>query len=527
MSTPSPRSARRWSLRSTLLLPIVMLILLALVGLGLINEWISQQQTEALVSQRGQTALVGLTRQIEERLRLQRLYAELVTDQASLYPAVVSNDRVALAQLTVPYLMRFDLDYVKIIDINGTHLFSAQSADLAASTNAALQAARAGNTKAEVISATEGLVLAAARTIRDPSGIVGAVVVASRLDSEDLQSLRPQEDVDLALFYQDRLVATTNMHPTSVAILSASTGPLALDRLNQHLRPASLKAVSGGTTDANGELVALIDTSDIDQATYQRRLFGLGGIALLMLLVIGLGAFLTGRIARPLEAMATVTSSISGGDPSRRIQPSRIAEVDDLAHSINIMAARVEEHVMSLHRLAFHDSLTGLPNRALFLDRLHQAMSQAFRHGEAVAVLFVDLDDFKSINDRFGHQTGDAVLIQVAERLRRAARTEDMVARLAGDEFAVVVERLVDDQEAVAIAERVARSLQEVIQTPEQLITTSASVGVAVSTGFHSPEDLLREADQAMYRGKARGKNTVAVYSQRPASTSLWSPPKR
>ncbi len=163
-----------------------------------------------------------------------------------------------------------------------------------------------------------------------------------------------------------------------------------------------------------------------------------------------------------------------------------------------------------LEHQAFHDSLTGLPNRPLLMDRLDHALARARRDDSAVAVLFLDLDDFKVINDSLGHESGDRLLVQVAERLRRCLRQEDTAARLGGDEFAVLLEGVTDEGEAVRVADRI----RDALGTPFSLGSheaheahTSASIGMALGRpGRLNAQDFLRNADIAMYQAKASGK---------------------
>jgi diguanylate cyclase (GGDEF)-like protein len=155
---------------------------------------------------------------------------------------------------------------------------------------------------------------------------------------------------------------------------------------------------------------------------------------------------------------------------------------------------------------AYHDDLTALPNRALFNRTLREALTRTDGPSQ-VTVFYVDVDDFKRVNDRRGHEAGDALLIEVAERLRRAMRADDLIARLGGDEFAVLSEHLPDPEAASRVAARVAQQLGRPFALGDEVIEIGASVGVAVGVAGHSdPEDLLHHADQAMYRAKTAGK---------------------
>lgn len=160
---------------------------------------------------------------------------------------------------------------------------------------------------------------------------------------------------------------------------------------------------------------------------------------------------------------------------------------------------------------ATHDPLTGLPNRILLDDRLSQAIARLERDPHPLAVLYIDLDDFKPVNDRLGHAVGDQVLIEMSRRLRAITRSADTVARLGGDEFAVMCEQT-DLDEAGQLAGRISQILAEPLLVAGGTVTVGASVGVIVtSTADRAPDTLLARADQEMYRAKRAGGGTMSI----------------
>src|SRR5262245_29217346 len=163
------------------------------------------------------------------------------------------------------------------------------------------------------------------------------------------------------------------------------------------------------------------------------------------------------------------------------------------------------------HR-AFHDELTGLANRALFLDRMDHALRVARPEADPVVVLFVDLDDFKSVNDALGHAVGDQLLKTVADRIRRAAGTGDTAARLGGDEFAILLEDRGGIDRAIDVAERLLDSLRDPVSIAGYDVAVLASVGVAVASPGMSTTSLLRDADIAMYEAKRAGKGQIRIF---------------
>jgi diguanylate cyclase (GGDEF)-like protein/PAS domain S-box-containing protein len=184
-----------------------------------------------------------------------------------------------------------------------------------------------------------------------------------------------------------------------------------------------------------------------------------------------------------------------------------------MAGSISSIAKRKETEQQLIHR-ALHDALTGLPNRVLFTDRLQQALRRFKRNNQLrFAVLYFDLDRFKFINDSLGHSAGDSLLVSVARRLMSVIRPGDTVARMGGDEFAVLVSDIEDESDTAQVTERIHTLFQQEFSIAGRGVYTSVSIGVAVVTKqYQSPEELLRDADLAMYRAKRSESENTAIF---------------
>jgi diguanylate cyclase (GGDEF)-like protein len=239
-------------------------------------------------------------------------------------------------------------------------------------------------------------------------------------------------------------------------------------------------------------------------------------LALLGLLALLLAARLSRRLSlevlRPLRDLRDSVNQLAAGKLDHRVVVDRADELGDLAISFNAMADAIASSQRSLTLEANTDSLSGLANRAAFSDQLRAALARPDQPGRKQAVLFVDLDDFKDVNDTMGHGAGDELLRVVAARLTDAVRPGDLVARLGGDEFALLLAGLPDPGLARTVAGRVVAVLAEPVPIGESWVHVGASVGLAMRSENSTAAGLMREADVAMYAAKGRGKNRVEAY---------------
>ncbi|MDU0459918.1 MAG: GGDEF domain-containing protein [Geobacteraceae bacterium] len=194
-----------------------------------------------------------------------------------------------------------------------------------------------------------------------------------------------------------------------------------------------------------------------------------------------------------------------------------IFDIDGAVDSVICISKDITDRKLieeKLAHMAQYDSLTNLPNRALFSDRLQHAISEAVRNRTRLALLFIDLDNFKTVNDTCGHSVGDILLQEAAQRLQACVRKSDTVGRIGGDEFVILLPGIEDDAYALAVAEKIRQSLSQPFDPQEcQYRMISASIGVAVYPDHGSSEiELIRNADDALYRAKESGRNGVRLY---------------
>ncbi|MGD8497257.1 MAG: EAL domain-containing protein [Chromatiales bacterium] len=276
--------------------------------------------------------------------------------------------------------------------------------------------------------------------------------------------------------------------------------------------------------------VALLEESEL-LADSRRLALTVTGIVLATVLAttVMLYMLLNRIVVRPIRRLDRVASQIGRGELDVDIDPAtgQQGEIGRLGETLRTMALNLKRSTEQVRYLAYHDALTGLPNRSMFSDYLQRALSLAERHGDRLAVLFIDVDNFKQVNDSLGHHAGDDLLKQVAERIGQCLRSADligrahpdgednMVARLGGDEFTVLLYDVGNSVSASRVASRILDALALPIHVADHPITVSASIGLTLSPeDGRDPATLLRNADMAMYRAKDSGRNTFQFYTE-------------
>ena len=245
----------------------------------------------------------------------------------------------------------------------------------------------------------------------------------------------------------------------------------------------------------------------------------IGLISCLLITLVCVSYFSYCTHAKIVKAFATMTTVANLVREQRafniRLPEANIVELNDLSQDFNSLLEEIEQWHLSLKQendqlamQALHDSLTGLPNRGYFEKRLESSFNQA-KNSIPVALLFIDNDRFKQINDNYGHAAGDRVLTEMSRRLQSRLRQKDFVARLGGDEFAVILPHIVDEQHAIMVAESLLASAQQPVQLEDRReVQFSLSIGIALSTHCNTPQELLAKADAAMYQAKLVATNS-------------------
>jgi diguanylate cyclase (GGDEF)-like protein len=280
--------------------------------------------------------------------------------------------------------------------------------------------------------------------------------------------------------------------------------------------------------DIAGESIGLV-VLKVSTADFNAGISRFAYMALMFtLLSIGFSFILAGRlqtfISRPITDLKEATQQLCNEEHYNfRVPITSEDEIGSLSNSFNRMLEAMEHRLIErnqaitkMHLLANYDPLTELPNRTLCLDRLDQAISKVSRSQETLAIMFIDLDNFKDINDFLGHSAGDLLLVKVSNNLSKALRQSDTLARLGGDEFVVILTEFESKESLSMVAEKCVRAISQEFDIMDSIVTASASIGIAIyPDDASSSEELMKAADSAMYQAKAKGKNAFYFYEER------------
>ena len=310
------------------------------------------------------------------------------------------------------------------------------------------------------------------------------------LQSEATDRLRRVLDVDIT--------AILKLRPEEKEFVVEAESGLGEDTVGELRIPAGHQSQAGYTL-ATGAPIVVEDWATEDRFLKAGVLQELGVVSGVTVLIKG-----NGHPYGVLGAQSTTRRTFTAED---------VSYMEALANVLANAIERRSAEEKTQHE-ALHDPLTGLPNRNLFLDRLQHALAQARRHKSAVAVLFLDLDQFKMVNDSLGHAAGDELLAAVAPRIEQALRPGDTVARFGGDEFAILAEDISTERGATRIAERIAEALTKPFVLRHREHFVSASVGISIAGGNETPEALIRDADAALYRAKERGRGGYEIFDE-------------
>ena len=339
--------------------------------------------------------------------------------------------------------------------------------------------------------------------------------------------IHPNVDKKLGISPSENFMIQNDI-PEALEIINGAQSQKVVDLpvdLNHENRPsvAAMLRVPFSTDKTSYVLLGLMTSIDHIEAESQElgiqmvRLFALFGVVIVIASLV-----LASRLTKPLKRLTQAVNHFSEGEVLRDLPIARKDEVGDLARCFSAMAEKLQAQFVALREqhkhldhIAHHDQLTGLPSRNLLSQRMQQAIQEAQIQHTCLALLFLDLDRFKPVNDDYGHDIGDQLLIEASIRMKGCVSALDTVARVGGDEFIILLSSIDSLEHAAAIAEKIRKSLCMPFYIGGYSLHISSSIGVAVypEHGLHDIE-LSKHADQAMYLAKKYGRNRVYIYAQ-------------
>jgi EAL domain-containing protein (putative c-di-GMP-specific phosphodiesterase class I)/GGDEF domain-containing protein len=544
MSSSDPGGARRaWHRRLDVHVAIAVAgIVAAAVGAVLyITGQAVSTESRGRAAAELEAARDAFYRLMEDRAATAVALATLVTElpvfRAHLTDARLASDKATLAAMADEYRQQLAADFAVVSDARGRWLASPGWHD---HENEGLQrvieAARLGGTGRDVIRQGNGLILVVSVPARFADEILGTFTLGYPLTDAFANELAQLARCEVVFTAGDEVAATSlaarrdpDLAGLARQAAAASAGVLStLLRVGGSEYVGGLYPVSREADQFEGRLLLLADWRPT-QATVDRLRgrVAAGGLVVFGFALAG-GLVFSRHVSRPLRDIAGAAAKIAGGDFGLELPVRGSAEAVTVARAFNDMNASLRAARDRLIHDAIHDPLTQLPNRVLFMERLERAMARRVRHPSyRFAVLFIDLDRFKHVNDSLGHTAGDQLLVAFAERLGGAVRRNDIVTRLAaeanpepntlarfgGDEFVILLDDIREPVDAVRVAERVQSLSGQPLAISGHDVFVSPSIGVAVCSPDHrTGDEVVRDADLAMFRAKNAGGACYAVF---------------
>jgi len=518
MTASLPRRLRAFrfrSLRSRLAVLFAGLFAISLLAVALVAQAIVAHTAE-----RSAMAELSASGTVYDRLwalRQQSIAstADVLARDPGFRRAVESGDRDAIGSALASLRTRAGVSDAMVVENSGRVIGTGPLADAVGALPFTIRKARS---VVVVVGATVYRVVLS--PVMSPSEI-GWVAFAVRLDQGEMDALEELSSVPLRATVLRRTAdghwrsddAAVPQSPALDALVAgaARTRTLATLALPDGDAFVTAKPLRG----ADDTLLAALlirYPRDLAFAPYRPLELGiaLAGLAGLLLVVVG-SIRLARSIARPIVDLGAAAQALEEGDRSE-VSVDTADEIGRLADSFNRMSAGIVERERRITHMAFHDSLTGLPNRTALRQMLDQAIARATRNGGPVAVLCLDLDGFKGVNDTLGHPVGDALLRRIGTILTNLA-PEAFVARLGGDEFAVILADGFDGDRPRSLGQAIVDRLAEPLQVDGHQVVTGTSIGIAIAPddGF-DPDTLLKHADLALYRAKQQGRAAFCFF---------------
>jgi len=440
----------------------------------------------------------------------------LASDPA-IKEAVENRDIEALVKKMVPVKVTFKVDGINILDVRGIEL--AKVGETIPIQKAAAEAGLDLESVSFFIRDDNEIWLTSVAPVRSKEGGLVAIVLAgNKIDKTFIDTIKSKTGADIVVEYDSYLIGSSTT-AVDVSIKHSrkeeglkETGDLVIENSTLNNRPFAVNHIDIATTGGTRVTVYALKSTRSSDEVKKSNATAILLINLIAVLVLITATYVIGRsISKPLKLMSKRARMIANGDYMQRIDYAGIEEIDELATSFNLMSKALDENRKELEKRANTDSLTDLFNHRYFQDALTHELSRSERYGHPLSLVVIDIDNFKKINDTFGHKKGDLALKSLANSMANSVREFDIPCRIGGEEFAIILPET-PPSEALAVAERLR---MDIISTPvEDIGQITVSLGVASFPEHADDKDsLIDSADIAMYKAKRRGKNQALLYN--------------
>jgi len=499
-------------IRKKILLPIILISLTGVLLTLLLTFYLMEMQAEKSLTKELEHARYIIEEEFKEAEDRLLPEAVLLSTDPIIKEAIERSDIETLALRIVPVKTNFNIDSIKVISKDGTKLtelgpempVNKTMIESALNFERATLFTRYGDT----------LWITAVTPVRLQNGnVAGIIMVGNQIDSDFLKGIKDKTGVEVVFEYNNLLIGSSSEAVNTALkhgynkenFMSLTDKPVMLDA---HYATYHIEIKANNSNKAT--VHALISTLDRTKAKKSNTsTILLVNLAVLLTLIIA--AYVIGRnISKPLSIMSKRARMIAEGSYKQRIDYSGVREIDELAASFNIMSEALETNRLKLEEKLYTDSLTGLYNHRYFHDSLSSEINRVYRYLHPLSLIVMDIDDFKKINDTFGHKKGDVALKLLAEKLRESIRETDIACRIGGEEFAIILPETTA-YDAFTIAERLRLHVSS--QQIEDIGRITISLGIATFPDHAIDKDgLIEAADIAMYKAKRKGKNLTLIY---------------
>lgn len=484
------------------------------------------QKIKGLEEYRARVVTEQIIEMIQDKTKSLEIYARLLADSPELEEALLSSNSAKIYEKLIPAKYYSGEEKILVYDFN--RKLAAKIAVPSKENKCEdelMTLGLAGMTNSGYGVTENGLEMYAVTPVHfDPTGYgegrpSGAILVDRHINDQDLQALLKRDEAEISVFFEGKLVASSlkgNLRQAAVPeILSAiAKGEgfhlVALDKAKNSQYVCTWRSIGD-----KGMLSVLVPTNDLRTINQElsREISGVSVIAGIIVFFCSL--ILANFLVKPLVKMLDTTIAITNGDFSQKVDVFSADEFGQLGVAINFMAERIRERIEQAEHLATVDGLTGLYNHRYFQQRLDQELAKAERYEWSLSLIIIDIDYFKQYNDNQGHPAGDRAIQQISQILRKNVRGIDLAARYGGEEFALILVNT-GPEEAMAVGERIRKEVEEYPfagrdEQPTGKVTISLGVA-GYPMNAQTKDDLIKMADDALYKAKFISKNKVVLY---------------